>query len=969
MGRKIVMISVFLFFALTLVTSPTWGQNGTISGTVVDTDGEPFAGVVIRLQSADGSIAGQGTTSDANGRFRIPNVAPGTYTVTATAEGFQPASQTVEMVAGGEVAVDFEMSPTFREALIVTAQRVEEDILDVPMTISAFDTQTMTELQVQNKVDLQELTPGLQFGDNTQQVGHNTVIRGIGSRDQAAHQDRAVAVYVDGAYTLGNYGVAPGGGFDMQRVEVARGPQGTLHGKNSIAGSINMVNTKPEDRWDATFMGEYNDWSQYRVNGAIGGPIGGPVSFRVTAGTHSGDGIQENIGFGSDYLAPDQKFVAPQLRVTTNSFDMNMRWSHVEDTGRPMSMVQIANHNTTDEFHLNPITGEIDYENPNMFYLYGTPNPAVVDDCPADLPGWHCGPLQNKVASDHEAYADSTSDLGTLYASYQISDLLNVRYNGSWSDVAQLNSMESDHSNRVSIPEDHTIASDGLVEGGEESWLHAYYEMPIEYEEMSHELTFNGATRNGKFNYVGGFFYYDMKDNWQIDKFQLNSIWRFANADDAALAASDLFDAYFGWSGVQTCRDVLDAGAAEYWWGTPENPQEGLYSYCPEGNDHTLALGWYTRSETTTKAAFFSGNYRFNANWALSGGLRYTEDEKFQSTEDSTGFALWNFLGMPIGSTFVIGEGAGRPVSWSAPIGHIALEHSTDAGHLIYGRISTGFRAGGFNITEVPGQVPPFIKEETLINYEVGTKGAFFNSRLQYAAGLWYYDFQDYQITAIQAAPPDVEIPPSIWSTSPLVEYTDNIPDTEVWGADLEFSAYIGNNWTLRGFYAYQDSKVGPHESVAPNDPDTEWGEWEHIDFESGEMITSFYELPSDMTGNSLPMQPKNKFALTGGWNTGLGRSAGDLQAFLTYSYTGSMHGDIANLPVHEIPSHDRWDASIAWTPPGGRWSIALFGKNLADEIGVVQFTAGSAPGHSPPLAMLTLPRQIGLQLYWRPFN
>ena len=333
----------------------------------------------------------------------------------------------------------------------MSAQRVEEDILDVPMTISAFDTQSMEELQLQTKTDLQDLTPGLQFGDNTQQAGHNTVIRGIGSRDQAAHQDRAVAVYVDGAYTLGNFGAAPGGGFDLQRVEVARGPQGTLHGKNSIAGSINMVNTKPEDRWDATFMGEYNDWSQYRLNGAIGGPIGGPVSFRVTGGTHSGDGIQENTGFGSDYQAPDQKFIAPQLRVTTKRFDMNMRWSHVEDTGRPMSMVQIANNNTTDEFHLNPITGEIDYENPNLFYLYETPNPAVVDDCPADLPGWHCGDLQNKVASDHEAYADSTSDLGTMYASYQISDLLNVRYNGSYSEVAQMNSMESDHSNRVSI--------------------------------------------------------------------------------------------------------------------------------------------------------------------------------------------------------------------------------------------------------------------------------------------------------------------------------------------------------------------------------------------------------------------------------------------------------------------------------------------------------------------------------------
>ncbi len=964
-GRKTAKIFVLTFFAMTLLTSPTWGQTGTVSGTVTHTDGEPIAGVRVSLLNEDGSSAGKATTSGVKGNFSIPGVAAGIYTVTAALAGFQPASQSIEMAADGEVAVDFEMSPAFRDALIVSAQRVDQDILDVPMTISAFDSQTMTEMQLQTKTDLQDLTPGLQFGDDTMQGAHNTVIRGIGTRDQVAHQDRAVAIYVDGAYTLGNYGVAPGGGFDMERVEVARGPQGTLHGKNSIAGSINMVNTKPDDRWDATFMGEYNDYSQYRLNGAIGGPIAGPVSFRLTAGTHSGDGIQENTGLGPDYNAPDQTFFSPQLRVSTNRFDMNVRWSRVEDSGVPTSMVEIANVNRTDEFLTDPETGEPIPWEPNPFYLYGTPNPAVDSDCPVGLPGWHCGDLQNKVASNHDAYADSRSDLGTWYASYQISDLLNVRYNGSYSDVAQFNTMESDYTNRVSIAGDHTIASDGLVEGGADTWMNVYYEMPIEYEEMSHELTFTGSTRNGKFNYIGGLFYYDMNDLWNIDRFQLNSSWRFGTADAQAAAASPLYD-FWPAEGCQDTLNMIDTLG----WGTSDPDRadefEGLVYYCPEGADHTKMLGWFTSSETTTKAAFLSGNYRFNANWALSGGIRYTEDEKFQDTSDSTGFALFE-LGSLVGVRFAVGEGAGRPVTWSQPIGHLALEHSTDSGHLIYGRISTGFRAGGFNITEVPGQVPPFIKEETLVNYEVGTKGAVFNSRLQYAAGLWYYDFQDYQITATQAAPS--HIPPSIWSTTPLVEFTDNIPDTNVWGADLEFSSYLGDHFSVRGFYAYQDSSVGPHESVVPGDPDAEFGEWEHIDFETGETVTSLYELPTDMTGNSLPMQPKNKLALTGGWNTPLGRSAGDLQAFLTYAYTGSMHGDIGNISRHEIPAHDRWDASIAWTAPSGQWSIALYGKNLADEIGVVQFSAGSSLGHGPSIAMLTLPRQIGLQLYWRPFN
>jgi iron complex outermembrane receptor protein len=181
-----------MFFALSLVASATWAQTGTISGNVVDADGDPLPGVLVSLQNEDGSSAGMSTTSDANGAFRIPGVAAGSYTVTANLAGFQLASQPIEMTAGGEVAVDFEMSPAFRDRLIVSAQRVEEDILDVPMTISAFDTQTMEEMQLQNKLDLQDLTPGLQFGDETIQDGQGTVIRGIGTRMAAAsHAARA----------------------------------------------------------------------------------------------------------------------------------------------------------------------------------------------------------------------------------------------------------------------------------------------------------------------------------------------------------------------------------------------------------------------------------------------------------------------------------------------------------------------------------------------------------------------------------------------------------------------------------------------------------------------------------------------------------------------------------------------------------------------------------------------------------
>ena len=215
--------------------------------------------------------------------------------------------------------------------------------------------------------------------------------------------------------------------------------------------------------------------------------------------------------------------------------------------------------------------------------------------------------------------------------------------------------------------------------------------------------------------------------------------------------------------------------------------------------------------------------------------------------------------------------------------------------------------------------------------------------------------------------PPGVDIPVSIFSGTPLLEYTANIPDTSIWGLDLEFSSYIGNHWMLRGFYAYQDSEIGPHTSVLVGDPDAEFGEHEYLDYYSGEMVIGQYPLPTDQTGNSMPMQPKNKAALTAGWNTPLGRSGSNLQIFATYTFTDEQYIDIGNLDYWQLPSYDRWDASIAWTAPRGKWTIALFGKNLADEVAIIEMVPAGLGGYA--LGYLSNPREIGLQLYWRPFN
>lgn len=954
-----------LLLALSLLTVPAWAQDGTVSGTVSDPDGDPIPGVTV-------SVAGMSAMSGADGAFSIEGVAAGSHTATASLEGFQSSSQSVTVTASGGT-VSFEIRPAYHGTVMVTAERVEESVMEVPMTISAFDSSLLEELVIQERTDLQNLVPGLQFGDEIEQQGQGTTIRGIGTRNAQYDQaDYAVATYVDGAYTLGVYGTTPGGGFDLERVEVARGPQGTLNGRNSIAGAINVVTKGPTDQWDAELMGEVTDISQQRLNGAIGGPLGdGPFSFRLTAGTHTGDGRQENVGAGGDHDAPDQTFYAPQLRAETERFSVRARWSRVEDSGTPRGFVQLSNVDRTTAFYSR-----------DRYYLWETPNPALDPNCGNDLPAWNCpGEIRNRVAFNYPGTNESESDFGTLRADWQVSRTLGISYSASSGETVQQAIRDADYTDRLPIGTrpggtglggdpnslDHTLTActpgrwDGLCADGTVQFSNSFYDLPFEYDENSQELLFRSSYA-GDFNFIGGLFTYDNKRSGTIHRHDLQVPFRFKTADEQARSLGAVWGVP-----VNSCQDVLTKIVEGFGIGTtdPAGDEEGLYWYCPEGDDLSHLLSFFNRGKNRTQAAFFSGDFRFSDSWALSGGVRYTEDEKEQKPVDQGGYLTLALGGAPV-TIALAGEGNPFPQTWSRPIGHLALEHTTDAGHLMYGRVSTGFRSGGFNIG-LPGQVPPYIKEETLVNYELGAKGFFLDSRLQLSAGLWYNAFDDYQLNATQAPPPGVDIPISIYSESPLVEYTANIPDTTIQGVDLEFSYRIGA-FGLRGFYAWQDSEIGLHSSVIDGHPDGQTATWNYINFDTGAPGTSEYDLPTDQSGNRLPKQPANKLALTASWFKSLA-SAGHISLQSTYAFTDPAYPSIGNVDIWELPSFDRLDVGGAWSSPSDRWSVSLFVKNIMDEVAVIEYLPFSGNGGVPAIGFVTPPREAGIQLRVRPFN
>lgn len=186
-----------------------------------------------------------------------------------------------------------EVSAQQIEEVVVTAQKREQNIQEIGISITAFSGEQLKNLGVVSSTDLVALTPGLTyitpFGD-----GNNAAftLRGVGLNDFSEHNESPTAVYVDQVYQASLAGLNFQM-FDIERVEVLRGPQGTLYGRNTTGGLVHFITRKPTEEFDAYTDVTIGEYSEVRVEGAISGALGDGVSGRLSAVYHNHDGYRE----------------------------------------------------------------------------------------------------------------------------------------------------------------------------------------------------------------------------------------------------------------------------------------------------------------------------------------------------------------------------------------------------------------------------------------------------------------------------------------------------------------------------------------------------------------------------------------------------------------------------------------------------------------------------------------------------
>src|SRR6266487_2178729 len=291
--------------AATLYAAPAFAQNGRISGVVRGAGGIAMSGAAVRATNQRTGATSR-TTTAADGSYTVADLAPGSYIVSASLPGLRTVSKNVQVAAGATVSLDLVVQPITLEAVTVTAMLREQQLKDVPFSVAAPTAQAL----ITRGADNIETVAANVAGFSVQNLGpgqSQPAIRGTSAgqiaRDQPGVKED-VGAYLDESVISLSLFTPDLDLFDVGRVEVLRGPQGTLFGSGSLSGTVRYISNQPELGISKTF-GETEvteiDGGEPGTSAKLGfnAPLGDKAAARIVGySTRTGgymDAVQPNL--------------------------------------------------------------------------------------------------------------------------------------------------------------------------------------------------------------------------------------------------------------------------------------------------------------------------------------------------------------------------------------------------------------------------------------------------------------------------------------------------------------------------------------------------------------------------------------------------------------------------------------------------------------------------------------------------
>ncbi|HUK33219.1 MAG TPA: TonB-dependent receptor [Vicinamibacterales bacterium] len=291
------MFRVFVAAALLIAATASMfaqANTGTISGVVKDSSGGVLPGASVKI-SGDRAEGGLDIVTNPDGSFRTEPLQAGAYRITASLDGFETSERRIVLAADQTALADFALSPArFSQSVVVTARRVEEAAQDVPIPVSVVKGDLVSDAGAFNVDHLKEMIPTVQFySTNPRNSAIN--IRGLGAPFGLTNDglEPGVGMYIDGVF-YARPASATTDFLDVDQVEVLRGPEGTLFGKNTTAGAINITTRKPSFTRSAEAEVNYGTLDFVQAKASVTGPLSKSIAGRVSFSGTTRDGTTYN---------------------------------------------------------------------------------------------------------------------------------------------------------------------------------------------------------------------------------------------------------------------------------------------------------------------------------------------------------------------------------------------------------------------------------------------------------------------------------------------------------------------------------------------------------------------------------------------------------------------------------------------------------------------------------------------------
>jgi len=266
-----------LLIALICICFSGFSQDAvTIEGKITDEKSNPISYASVYLLNTNISVL-----SDTAGNFIIKNIPVGDYNIAISAIGYATINAKLHVIKEDNKVFHFQLADATKQldAVIVSAEKKEQDVQNIPSSVTALTAKNIDEYRLWNAKDITAIVPNLYAGNPGD--GRNvTSIRGITS----SSYDPAVTTYVDGVnqFTLDTYMPQL---FDVERIEVLRGPQGTLYGRNAIGGVINIITKQPTNKMSGFLQIDEGNYGEQRYTAGIRTPL-----------------IKDKLFFGASFL-------------------------------------------------------------------------------------------------------------------------------------------------------------------------------------------------------------------------------------------------------------------------------------------------------------------------------------------------------------------------------------------------------------------------------------------------------------------------------------------------------------------------------------------------------------------------------------------------------------------------------------------------------------------------------------------